>query len=47
MHFGFGMFVRNHYDLWNGSHEDLELGMDPDGLSMLFVAAVWRKIAAA
>lgn len=45
LHFGLGMWIRNHFGLWQGNESlmrDLK-GIEPDGASMTLIRAYWRR----
>lgn len=50
LHFGLGMWIRNHLGLWQGNDtlmqalREREPGAHPDDASMLIIEQVWRRL---
>lgn len=46
LHFGLGMWIRNHLGLWSGNRRLLEASGErhPDDASMVITVAVWRRL---
>jgi hypothetical protein len=50
LHFGLGMWIRNNLGLWQGNGElmqairELDQAIHPDDVSMVIIAAVWRRV---